>query len=269
MSAQPYDYTDYKSYLLAWIKSRPHQGHGEKSKIAQALRCQVAYISQVLNAQAQLSLEQGLELCGYLELNSDESEYLLLLISQARAGTDALRALYEKKIQALLSGRAQIKNRVTTSRSLSPDDQARYFSSWHYSAVHLLLTIPGLNHRKKIQSHLRIDAARLDSIIDFLIHTQLATQTNGVLQVGPASIHLGQDASMIAQHHTQWRMKAIQSLDSDKPEHLHYSSAVTVARADIPAVRKILLSAIEQVRKTVKDSKEDSLYVYCLDLFEV
>ena len=74
---------------------------------------------------------------------------------------------------------------------------------------------------------------------------------------------------MIAQHHTHWRMKAIQSLDSEKPEHLHYSSAVTVARADIPAVRKILLSAIEQVRKIVKDSKEDSLYVYCLDLFEV
>ncbi|HEY1080196.1 MAG TPA: hypothetical protein VGE46_08860, partial [Bdellovibrio sp.] len=50
-----YDFEDYKAYL----RHRAEAERGVKSALAKALNCQSAYISQVLNENAHLSLEQG------------------------------------------------------------------------------------------------------------------------------------------------------------------------------------------------------------------
>jgi hypothetical protein len=86
---------------------------------------------------------------------------------------------------------------------------------------------------------------------------------------GPVSIHLGNNSPMISRLHSNWRMQAIQSLERERPEELHYSSAVTVSRKHVPEIRKALVAAIEEVRAIVKPSPEECLYCYSLDLFEV
>ena len=65
-----YHFKDYKSYIKAWIKSRPRHGHGEKRKIAEMTGCHSAYVSQVLEHEAHFSLEQAMafsEYVGHLE----------------------------------------------------------------------------------------------------------------------------------------------------------------------------------------------------------
>lgn len=74
---------------------------------------------------------------------------------------------------------------------------------------------------------------------------------------------------MISKHHANWRLQAIQSLEREQPDELHYSSAVTISKEHVPEIRKILVGAIEQVRAIVKNSPEKCLYCYSFDLFEV
>ena len=54
-----YKYNDYKSYVKMALTEK---GHGSRIKFAQALNCQSAYITQVLNKDAHLSMEQAWEL---------------------------------------------------------------------------------------------------------------------------------------------------------------------------------------------------------------
>jgi hypothetical protein len=42
---------------------------------------------------------------------------------------------------------------------------------------------------------------------------------------------------------------------------------ISVSRGDLPKVRETLVRAMEQVRAIVKDSKDEAVYCYALDLF--
>jgi hypothetical protein len=97
-------------------------------------------------------------------------------------------------------------------------------------------------------------------VLQFLVSSGLAVEKKGRFQTGPTSLHLGSDSVMISKHHANWRLQAIQALEREQPDELHYSSAVTVSRKHVPEVRKILVAAIEQVRSVVKNSTEECLY---------
>src|SRR5687768_11246698 len=96
-----FDYRDYKKYLNDFIKNQASGGHGYRSKIAEALRCHITYISQVLNKDAHFSLEQADELNSFLGHTKDESHYFLLLVQVARAGTHSLRSKFQEQIDLI------------------------------------------------------------------------------------------------------------------------------------------------------------------------
>lgn len=269
MKGSVFEYLDYKKYLIDWMDNRASGGRGERSRIAAILKCHVAYISRILGDQAHLSLEQAHALNSYLEHGPEEADFFLLLVQSARAGSAELQRHFEAKIRGEIEKRSVLKNRLEYRKALSETDQATYFSAWYYAAIHLLLALPELQTRDSLARYLRVAPKRVGEVLGFLTSAGLAIENKGRFQTGPTSIHLGNDSPMISKHHSNWRLQALQSLERESPDELHYSSAVTVARKDIPEVRKILISAIEQVRAVVRASKEDALYCYALDLFEV
>jgi hypothetical protein len=63
-------------------------------------------------------------------------------------------------------------------------------------------------------------------------------------------------------------MKAIQALERQK-DNLHYSSAVSLSKQDIMKIHSHLVDSIQQVKATVRDSKEEELYCFALDFFRI
>lgn len=269
MKKTVFEYRDYKKYLADWIESRPGQGRGERSRIAQALNCHLAYVSQVLGGGAQFSPEQAEMLNRHLGHDSEETDFFMLLVSLGRAGTKALEAYYSKLIQQTLERRAVLKNRLNYQKTLSKEDQATYYSAWYYAAIHLLLGVPELQTKKALSEYLGLSLQRVSQVLDFLVGVGLAQEEGNRYRIGATSIHLGNDSPLISKHHSNWRMQALQSLERERPEELHYSSVVTMSRADLEKIRSILVGAIEQVRGVVRESKEEALFCYSLDLFEV
>lgn len=269
MKGSVFEYLDYKKYLNDWIESRSSAGRGERSRIADALRCHVAYISRVLNGDAHLSLEQAHMLNNHLSHVAEEADFFLLLVLHARAGTADLQNYYIAKLRSEIERKSVLKNRLEYRKQLPEVDQTTYFSAWYYAAIHLLISIPEFQTKETLARYLRLPAKRVGQVLQFLTTSGLAMEKNGKYQTGRTSIHLGNDSPMIAKHHTNWRMQAIQALERERADELHYSSAVTIAREHVPELRKILISAIEQIRKITKTSPEECLYCYSLDLFEI
>jgi uncharacterized protein (TIGR02147 family) len=264
-----FEYRDYKKYLSDWIHLRPRRGHGEKSRIADALRCHVAYVSQVLKGAAHFSPEQAEILNRYLNHGEEEADFFMLLVHYGRAGTRALEKYYEAKLTKAVEKRLVLKERLEFKKTLSLEDQAIYYSAWYYAAIHLLVAIPAFRDKEALARYLGISAAQVTKALEFLVVAGLVRQEGGGYLPGTTNIHLSHDSPMIAKHHINWRMQVIQSLDTGRQNELHYSSVVTIARKDALRIHDMLIQAIEKVRAVVRESPEEELYCYALDLFRV
>ena len=269
MNASIFEFSNYKTYLDAKIKSMPSKGRGQKLKMAEFLNCQNTYVSQVLNTDTNFTLEQGSKLNQFFEHSKDEAKYFLLLIHLERAATDDLKVFYKEEIDELVIKNSDLKKRTNVKNSLKAVDQEIYYSSWIYSAIHILVTIKEFQNVSALAKKLNLSKEKILEVLEFLTTTGLVTKNGNTYTSGITRIHLSKDSPQIQRHHTNWRMKAVQSIDLNNSKNLHFSNVVSISNADIVRVREIFIKAIDEARKIVKDSPEEKLQSICVDFFEV
>lgn len=261
---QLFEHQSYKAYLKGLVEAR---GRGEKSRLAQSARCHLAYVHQVLQGAAHFSFEQAELINTYLAHTDEESEFFLLLVSYERAGSDSLRRRYERKINAVITARTQLDHRLKNRKILPEEQQAVYYSAWYYSAIHVLITIPEFQTKEALTERLRLRPKEVGAALEALTEMGLARKSGARYLAGDVTLHLKADSPWIPRHHASWRIQTIQNLEQRDPMDLHYTSVVSMAPGDLPRVRKILVDAIEEVRKVVRDSKEEDLVCYAVDCF--
>ena len=266
-----FDYKDYKSYLIDALNARAeeHEERGVRSRLAEAAKCHTAYVSQVLNGRAHFSLEQAELVSRFLGHSKDEAAFLLLLVQHNRAGTATLKVHFDEQLKSLAEKQLVLKNRLEFQKTLGREDQATFYSSWHYSAVHVLVSVPGCNTERGIAKYLNLPIPKVTEILDFLQSVGMVTKNEGRYTVGTSHTHLEHDSPMITKHHTNWRMKAVQSFDESALNDLHYSSVITCSQEDSLKIKTALIRAIEEVRAIVKPSKDEAGFAYCLDFFHL
>jgi uncharacterized protein (TIGR02147 family) len=261
-----FDLEDYKAFLARAIAPKGHT-RGLRSRLAVALRCQSAFVSRVLNGPADFSAEHGIQISRFLGMSEDEAQFFLLLLHRTRAGSHDLRAHYTRQIEEFRRRREVIAERIHVKSGLTLEDQAVYFSSWHYAAIHVLLTIPGFQSRAAIAKHLGVTPKVIGDCVDFLVRKGVAKEEKGQLSAGPTRLHLGKDSPMLAKHHTNWRIRAIESFDREKPNDLHYSSVIGVSRANALKIRERILKLLESTEPMLAEPTEEAAFVFGIDLF--
>lgn len=262
-----FDYTDYKRFVRDWIASQPGGGRGQARQIALHLKVGSVFISQVFSGKRDLSVEQAFELTTYLELSSLQAKYFVLLVQQNRAGTKKLQDHYEDQLEEMRASSRELKNRVKVDRRLSQDAAATYYSSWVYSGVRLATSIPELQQLQKIADHLKISMTQAQTVMEFLLQEGLCTQNQGKYEIGGRTTHLGADSPLSARIHANWRLKAMPKMDSIAPHEIFYTSPVSLAKKDLPEVRKMIVSLVEKYSALVKDSPSETLACLSIDWF--
>lgn len=264
-----FDYDDYKDYLKDLEAERSSVQKGFRSRLAEVLTCQNAYISQVLNGHAHFSLEQGLIVSQFLKHNELEGRYFLLLIEHERAGTKELKKYFQNDLQLLREKFLNIKSRLDVSRTLDLENQSIYYSNWIYATIHILVTIPEYRDLTKLISAVPASADIIKNAVLFLIAAGLLIEKKGLLCPGPAQLHLDKSSPHIRQHHTNWRLSAIQSLTRINETDIHYSTVSSLSIKDVEILKSRLIKVISDYVKTVQDSKEETLYNFNLDFYSL
>ncbi len=267
MNKTLFEYRDYKEYLNSALTIRGVAGRGERTRLAEFIGCHTGYISQVLRGGAHLSLEQAEAVTRFFGHNQNQAKYFLSLVQFNRAGTESLRSIFEKNLNELTEKQYELKQRLGVKKSLSPEDQSRFYSSWHYGAIHVLVSLPSCHTERGISAYLGIPIEKVSEVLQFLTEVGLVVLKDEQYQIGTTHIHLERESPMIAKHHTNWRLQAIQSLDNSQSKDLHYSSVITASHNDSVRIREILVRAIEEVRATVRGSKDEACYAYSVDFF--
>ena len=263
-----FEFKDYKTYLEEVLG---HKGRktGKRAEAARFMGCQTAYLSQVMNGDAHLSLEQAFSLNDFLGHDSEQADFFLLLVQKARAGTKPLRQHFEAKIQWVHDQRSQIKNRLQAEEGLPLIDQTLYYSRWYYACLHVMISIPSLQTLQALASHLTLPTATISEALDFLVSRGLADYKNGRYSVGSRHLHLPHDSPLIAKHHMNWRTQSLVSLDSPRKNDLHYSMVGTLSREDAIKIRERMVELIEGNQKIFAPSKEEATFVTTIDFFEI
>jgi len=197
-------------------------------QLADYLRCQVAFISQVLSGSPHLSLEHAIQTTHFLEMGVEETEFFMILVHSGRAGSHELKKYYAKQISQIKERRQKISERIEVKSNLDLESQTTYYSSWIYAAAHILLSVAEFQSPNRIAEHLRLPLVLINETIEFLVSVGLAEKKKEKYIIGTARIHLPAASPLISKHHISWRMQAIQSLEGRGPESLHYSLVMSL-----------------------------------------
>jgi hypothetical protein len=135
--------------------------------------------------------------------------------------------------------------------------------------LHALASLPDFSDYQSLASRLKLDSQLVVKMVDFLVQAGMLIEEQGQLRIGTVRMHLDQESPYISQLHTQWRLKAIESLRAARPEDLHYSSVVTVSLRDAVEIKNLLITQIDKVKGIVRASQDEDAFALSLDFFMV
>ena len=263
-----FEFEGYKEFMASRVGPRNGR-QGIRGAIARALNCQPTYISQILYAKAHLSLEQAEKLTKFFGFTADESHFFLLLVQRERAGTKELSSYFGTQIERIRDKRLILTKRLGKQSALSSEDQSLYYSSWQFAAIHMATTIPRLQSIPALSSELQIPVPRVALICEKLAFMNLVEKKGEQVRALNSQIRIGNDSHNIIRHHANWRQRAIESLERESLTDLHYSAAVTLAKADVAKLKSRMLEFIGEFVAEIRESKEEQLCAIALDFFRV
>ncbi len=135
--------------------------------------------------------------------------------------------------------------------SLSLEQQAIYYSSWHYAAIHIMTTIKAMQTREALHQYLQIPTDRLNEVINFFVVCTITDSRKGPIDPGVSRIFLGTESAFLNKHHTNWRVRAIESLDRSQASDVHFSGVVSLAKEDVLKLKEKIVN-----RSAIHSEKE-------------
>lgn len=263
-----FNYSDYISFLSKKVGSHGART-GHKQQLAKAMGCQQTYLSKVLNKQAHISLEQAIGAAEHFGFSSEETEYLLCLVSQARAGTNKLKNHYKQKTKALQLKMLAVENQVNVDEFLSPEQQRIYYSHWAYAGTHVAVALKQCTDVETVAKLLQLTRERAAEIVEYLLQTGLVVISKGQLVPGPTHIHLKKNSPDVIKNHTNWRLKALESISDSSPNDFHYTVVASLSKNDVNYFKGQLIEWVKEFLSKVETSKEETIYCQTIDFFRV
>jgi uncharacterized protein (TIGR02147 family) len=263
-----FSFENYKKFLTkALPKSGEHRG--QRASLARRLGCQPSFISVVLNGSSHFSMEHAVVIADHLSMNGEETSYFLLLVQMERAGSELYLKHLQREMKRIRSSREKIKERLKARTELNEEARATYYSSWLYAAIHVMTSVPSLQTVEALSSHLQLSPALVKGYLETLEIMGLVVHIGGKYLITSRRIHLGTDSPLLAKHHVNWRLRAMQALDGRGESLLHYSSVISLSTRDALSIREILMKALEQQETILKLSKEEAVYSLSMDFFRL
>jgi uncharacterized protein (TIGR02147 family) len=262
-----YDFNDYVDFISEYLKNQSNAGHGLLSRWAKKLGVSTTLISQILKRKKSLSLELADGLAKQLELGQKETDYFFLLVELNRAGTASLQLHFKRKIKEVQEASRLLKNRIQNAQELSGEVKTRYYSSWIYSGVRNLAVCEGVETLEELAQRLGLSRTRVSEIIEFLLQSSLLTANKKGWASGISSTYLPSDSPLIAKHHQNWRLKAMQKMEIARTEDLFYTSPMSLSESVARELRKDLVEMIQTLQAKAGPSSSETIRCLSVDWF--
>lgn len=260
------DFKDYRAFVRALLKAQGKKIRGSHRQLAEFLRVEPSYLSQMLSGTRPLSSEHGLQIANYFGLSFSERDLFLFMLECENAGTADLKEYWKNKIQEQKFELKKLSKQISYDAVLSEKDKVKFYSSYIYSAVRLFTSLGEGKTLEEIMLYFELERAKALKILDFLTAAGLCLSEAGTYKMGPQRTHLESSSDMIPRMHTNWRLRSILRSDDISPEELMFSAPVSIDQNSFAEIRNDLLELIKKSSDRVKKCSPEDLAIFNIDL---
>ncbi len=267
-----FEYDEYKKYVDARIRDYPSGGRGVFKLMAEAMKVPRSTLSQVFNGERDLTFEQAIDLAGFLELTTLETEFFMALVERSRSGNARLKAFSEKKIDTLRQKSKTLAGRIPKKAVVTDKEKSVFYSEWYFCAIRMMCNVPEFETIPALAAHLGLPLGRTKQVVEFLVSCGLCVQDKSGYKMGPSTTHIGSDDPLVFRHHQNWRQQAIKRF-TDYPyledDELCATIPCTISVETMAKIRRSLMEAIIKVTEQIDTSKEEHLAFVNIDLLRI
>lgn len=267
MAVTIYQFQDYKEFYNSWVEKQPRQGFGEYRRLAQALNVSTTMVSQVFKGDKHLSLELASDVCDYLSLDEDETDYFLLLVDFSRAGSHKLQNRFLRQIKTRQEKAKKLENRVKANE-LNESEKMIFYSSWVYQGVRLLVDTGEFNNAETLSTRLNLPRNHIQKVLDFLINHGLLVEEKSKLKLGPSRTYLPSSSPLASRHLQNWHIQATSKMNQIRDEDFFYSGPMSMSVEVAEWVRQELPTFVQSITSKVIPSKSETVRCLNIDWFE-
>jgi uncharacterized protein (TIGR02147 family) len=263
-----YSHKDFRKYVKGRLSQLPGKEKELKTFAAQT-KIHVTQVTQILNGKREPTLDQAFMIANYLKLDSDEQEFFLTLVQLERATNIFFR-------EYLLRHLSQIKERVTRQNSpeklglvFGPQQQEIFFSTWYYSAIYLMTSIPKMGDVDKVSKKLDLPRDLVRQVLEFLVQSSLCTQENGEFQMRKNELSAMNHPSLRDRHRLNWRLKASEAIFQHKKQNLFFTNNISISRKDAENITAWIDDLQNKIDAVVAKTQPEVAICYNYDWFEI
>jgi uncharacterized protein (TIGR02147 family) len=256
-------------YLLKLVESRRSRGL-TRAELAAAMGCQAAYFSQVLKGRVHLTEDHGLKLCEFLDFSDAETEYFLILLRLARAGTPQLTRYLQQERAKLLEKNTEVERHVAGRKQGERDEITFYYSSsWIPSVIHIATSCEDLQTAEAIAERFGLPPDVVEHHLKQMERYGLVESDKKSWRHKGFSVHFPKGSHLDTQFQTTRRLLAMNALSFRRKDQLHYSVLFSTDAKTHAALREILVNTIDDLHRIVEPSPGEDVYCFCIDSFRV
>lgn len=257
---------DYKKILLLLLKEGPSRGAVKRA--SECLGVPPSYLSKVMGTKVNLTTEQAFLLAEHLFSNETEREYFRLLVELGKASSSIYKSSINKKLDEICENQTQVSRYVST-KPRADLDMAVYFSTWQFSAIHLLTSIHRFQEARSIANKLLLPEKEVLEKLHLLATWKLVKKIGNSWVHHSSDIHVPKDSPLLPILHADWRNKSLSSLLANREKSIHFSNIQTLSSADYVKLRELVLNFIKTTQALTVPSKPEECVVFLIDLFPI
>ena len=268
MNKSIFAFLSYKAVINEKIASTT-SGRGYLRSLAIAAGCQPSYLSTVIRGDNNLTPDHALGLCYFWKLNPKETDYFLALVEHERCGTALMKVRLTQKLNQMRQESENIGTRLNRPPPTQSEFQLKYYSSWVYSAIHILVSFPGYKTNKSISERLSLPPSDVTRYLQELEEAGLVKANKKEWEFISQSVHIPRHSPLVSLHHSNWRQRAI--LDSQQPEKFgtHYTTVTALSSGAAKEIKDLILSFIDEFSAIADPSESQELKCLNIDFFEI
>ena len=262
-------FRDYHAFIKHQVETHREQW-GYITRMAKAAACQRSHLSKVINSHVHLTLDQAFALARFWKLGKSEEAFFMAMVEHARATHPVYREELAQRLRRLREEEENLTSRLEQKTTVqSTPEQMTYYTSWLWCALHVLTSIPKYQTLAAISERLSLPPAQIQKALQWL-ESQRYVRRQGErwILAGP-SLHLPRDSALISLHHSNWRGRAALSSQFADPKSVHYTVVQSLSLEDSASLRRQILAWIDEYHRTADPSKEEELYCFSCDFFQV
>lgn len=263
-----FEFTTYKDFLHAQVDFH-REDRGYKGRLAEAAGCNRSFISHVLTSHVELTPDHAAGLARLWRLDGDHYEYFLAMVMKDRAATPELKNFFLRKMKELRQRSEDLSKMVAAAEALSIEEERLYYSAWYWSAIHILLSVPGFQTPAAIAARLQLPEKLVRDAIQTMVRMGLVAQKKDVWLLTDKNVHTSRNALYTWMHHKNWRDRAVEDHSKKADQSFHYTGVHSLSRADYEGLKRELAKFLEKSHRTIADSKEETVCCLGIDFFEV